>query len=303
MAISDINKAMAMYAQPTEFDQNAWKTAFDIANAFTSAENNRTTANENARKHQELLDTQAWRTAYANAQNQANTVAQQNTLTQQQGIQQFYQLTPQLMVDENGRARSNEEIFNIARQNQNLNPALYQQLFGNYQKEAQTNAQEMAHINPQMASQYRTMAGLSPNLVDNSGNVINFNSGEVVGTVSPDQLANFASGNYWENTLLAQKAIQEAQKAQAVAEARLPYTLEAIEARANAALNKQDNWQQHKTNDAELKSVNETIAQIVANARGDKTQINSSLGVLAQSYPHLKDHIGKQAAIQMQLGL
>lgn len=68
MAISDINKAMAMYAQPTEFDQSAWKTAFDIANAFTSAENNRTTANENARKHQELLDTQAWRTAYTNNQ-------------------------------------------------------------------------------------------------------------------------------------------------------------------------------------------------------------------------------------------
>lgn len=68
MAISDINKAMAMYAQPTEFDQSAWKTAFDIANSFTNAENNRTTANENARKHQELLDTQAWRTAYTNNQ-------------------------------------------------------------------------------------------------------------------------------------------------------------------------------------------------------------------------------------------
>lgn len=66
MAISDINKMMAMYAQPTEFDQNAWKTAFDIANAFTGAENSRTIANENARKHQENLATQDWRVKFQN---------------------------------------------------------------------------------------------------------------------------------------------------------------------------------------------------------------------------------------------
>lgn len=66
MAISDINKMMAMYAQPTEFDQNAWKKAFDIANAFTGAENSRTIANENARKHQENLATQDWRVKFQN---------------------------------------------------------------------------------------------------------------------------------------------------------------------------------------------------------------------------------------------
>lgn len=66
MAISDINKAMALYAQPTEFDQNAWKTAFDIANAFTGAENSRTIANENARKHQENLATSDWRVKFQN---------------------------------------------------------------------------------------------------------------------------------------------------------------------------------------------------------------------------------------------
>lgn len=66
MAISDINKMMAMYAQPTEFDQNAWKNAFDIANAFTGAENSRTIANENARKHQENLATQDWRVKFQN---------------------------------------------------------------------------------------------------------------------------------------------------------------------------------------------------------------------------------------------
>lgn len=295
MAISDINKMMAMYAQPTEFDQNAWKTAFDIANSFA-------TVSENHRKNRENLATEDWRVSLANAQNKANTVAQQNALTQQQGVQQLYQLTPQLMVDDNGKIRSNEEIFNIARQDQNLNPALYQQLLGNYQKEAQTAAQEIAQINPQMASQYRTIAGLSPNLVDNSGNVINFNSGEVVGAIAPEQLANFASGNYWQNALLAQKATQEAQKAQAIAEARLPYTLEAIEARANAAQQKQENWQQHKTDEAQLKQVNDFISQAVSGAQGDKTKLNLSLGALVQQYPNLREHIGKQAAMQMQLG-
>ncbi|WP_179108683.1 hypothetical protein, partial [Rodentibacter genomosp. 2] len=58
-AISDINKAMALYAQPTEFDQNAWKTAFDIANNFA-------TTSENHRKNRENLATEDWRTAFEN---------------------------------------------------------------------------------------------------------------------------------------------------------------------------------------------------------------------------------------------
>lgn len=66
MAISDINKMMALYAQPNEFDQNAWKSAFDIANGFTNANNNRTLADENARKLRENLATEYWRTAYDN---------------------------------------------------------------------------------------------------------------------------------------------------------------------------------------------------------------------------------------------
>lgn len=37
MAISDINKAMGLYAQPSEFDQNAWKTAFDMAERFAQS--------------------------------------------------------------------------------------------------------------------------------------------------------------------------------------------------------------------------------------------------------------------------
>lgn len=91
MAISDINKLMAMYTQPTEFDQNAWKTAFDISNAFTNANNNRTLADENARKLRENLATEDWRTAYQKADfldrtNQANWNVTTRDGTQQGAI-------------------------------------------------------------------------------------------------------------------------------------------------------------------------------------------------------------------------
>ena len=302
MAISDINKMMAMYAQPTEFDQNAWKTAFDIANAFTGAENSRTIANENARKHQENLATQDWRVNYANAQHQANTAKQQNALTEQQGIAQWYQISPQVMMDENGKVRTDEEKFNIARQNFTLNPVLYQQLLQNYQTSAQNIAQENAMINPQFSSQTRVMAGLAPNIVDNQGNVTNFQSGALLGQFTvPQDMANYASGNYWQNELAAQKARQEAQKAQAIAEARLPSTLEAIEERAKAAQQKQDNWQQYKINEAKQKQIDESIAQAVANAMGDKAKVNASLTALVNQYPEARDYIGRKAVLEMQL--
>ena len=301
MAISDINKMMAMYAQPTEFDQNAWKTAFDIANAFTGAENSRTIANENARKHQENLATQDWRVNYANAQHQANTAKQQNALTEQQGIAQWYQISPQVMMDENGRVRTDEEKFNIARQNFTLNPALYQQLLQNYQTSAQNIAQENAMINPQFSSKTRVMAGLAPNIVDNQGNVTNFQSGALLGQFTvPQDMANYASGNYWQNELAAQKAQQEAQKAEAIAEARLPYILKGIEARAEAAQQKQDNWQQYKIDGAKQKKIDESIDQAVANAMGDKAKVNASLTALVNQYPEMRDYIGRHAVLKLQ---
>lgn len=66
MAISDINRAMSAMAQPTEFDQSAWKKAFDIANAFNTASNNAINYADNALKHNENLATSDWRTAYKN---------------------------------------------------------------------------------------------------------------------------------------------------------------------------------------------------------------------------------------------
>ncbi|WP_439327586.1 hypothetical protein [Lonepinella sp. BR2357] len=70
MSIADIGKTMAMYAQPTDYDQAAWKKAFDIANSFTTAQNNRTVADENMRKLAENYATQTGRVNALNAQNQ-----------------------------------------------------------------------------------------------------------------------------------------------------------------------------------------------------------------------------------------
>lgn len=66
MAISEINRAMSAMAQPTEFDQSAWKKAFDISNAFNTASNNAINYADNALKHNENLATSDWRTAYKN---------------------------------------------------------------------------------------------------------------------------------------------------------------------------------------------------------------------------------------------
>lgn len=66
MAISDINRAMSAIAQPTEFDQVAWKKAFDIANAFNTNANNAVSYANNLLKHNENLATSDWRTAHTN---------------------------------------------------------------------------------------------------------------------------------------------------------------------------------------------------------------------------------------------
>ncbi|THA14890.1 hypothetical protein [Rodentibacter pneumotropicus] len=224
MAISDINKLMAMYTQPTEFDQNAWKTAFDISNAFTNANNNRTSADENARKHRENLATEDWRTAYqkadfldrtnqanwnidtrnatqqgainfTNAQNQANAAAQNNAYTQHNAIADSWRMITDAVQANGGRMPTQEELFNIARANPNINPALFANVASQYQNWAGNQARMLAPVNPQAASQYNVLGGITPNMLDNNGNVVNFNSGEILGAL-PKGLdpAVFATG-------------------------------------------------------------------------------------------------------------
>lgn len=281
MAISDINKAMGLYAQPSEFDQNAWKTAFDMADRFAQT-------SEKHRANRENLDTSIWRVALQNATNQAGAAEQQNKLTQANAMQQGWDFLQQNAVDQNGRVRNAEELFNLA-QHQKLNPALYAQLFAANQNYAQNAAQEIAPINASMASQYRTMAGLSPNLVDNEGNVINFNSGATVGTIpDPYTLASFGAGKTWQGFENIFKAQQEAEKARAVAEARLPSTLAAIEARGQNALDRQENWAGIKQNSALAKEFGEALSNSVDLKSGDFTQeaFAKELSNLVNKYGH-----------------
>lgn len=202
MAISDINKTMALYAQPTQFDQNAWKTAFDIANAFTNAENNRITTEANKVKTEDLkrlyhnaLQTDPSAIASTISQNQLNQAKNLNGITEQQGIAQWNSLAPKLLVDENGRVRTAEQVFNLANQQQNLNPVILQQLLGNYQKQATEQALQIAPYNPQFASNTRALAGLSDFTLDPNGDLINVNSNAAMGNITdPVQVTAFAGG-------------------------------------------------------------------------------------------------------------
>lgn len=60
MAISDINKAMGLYAQPSEFDQNAWKTAFDMADRFAQTSEKHRANVENLATQDARLQHQNW---------------------------------------------------------------------------------------------------------------------------------------------------------------------------------------------------------------------------------------------------
>lgn len=202
MAISDINKAMALYAQPTEFDQNAWKTAFDIANAFTNAENNRTVAEANKVKTEDLkrlysnaLQTDPSAIQATISENQLNRAKNLNGITEQQGIAQWNNLAPKLLVDEFGRPRTNEQVFHLARQQQNLNPVILQKLLENYQKQAGEQALQIAPYNPQYAATTRALAGLSEFGLGKNGEIFNVDSGETMGVITdPAQLTAFGGG-------------------------------------------------------------------------------------------------------------
>lgn len=72
MAISDITKIMAMYNPPSDFDQDGWKKAFDISNAFAAT-------SEKHRANRENLATSDWRVQ--NMNNGYQTGIEKNNLS------------------------------------------------------------------------------------------------------------------------------------------------------------------------------------------------------------------------------
>ncbi|MGX3066025.1 hypothetical protein [Ursidibacter arcticus] len=262
MAISDINKAMAYYAQPSAYDQNAWKTAFDISNAFAET-------SEKHRQNRENLATSDWRVAYQNnnfetgigknnisladlrrvynnalqtdpsqvastiANNNYNTTNHNLNTQKLQGEDQRIQIEAKYRYDPLGRMRSDEEVHNLALQNGDLTSnyakANLQQVLQKYYTDT---ASVIAPLNPQMAGNFGYQAGL-PYMVDNQNNLVVGSTGEVIAqNLSPEQIAS----------LYRQPSSQKVQEAQELAKLKHQYTLDAINARQQGALEKQQNW-------------------------------------------------------------
>lgn len=223
MAISDIFKYQSAYNTNGTFDDKTdWQDAFNIANNFNSVANNYVTLQDNQRKYQEQIDTQPWRLAFTNAQNQANTAKEQFDLTKWQGASQGLDFLQKNGVDEQGRVRTQEELLNLARQNPQMNPYLYNQLLSGYQNWTGNMAKETAVFDPYAASQYNVMGGNSPYIYNQDGTITNFQTGQTVGKLDNTLIdpITFVSGNGYQNYMDKQKAQQQAQNAADLAQAR-----------------------------------------------------------------------------------
>ncbi|MGX2968696.1 hypothetical protein ACWIVU_01040 [Ursidibacter arcticus] len=259
MAISDINKAMAYYAQPSTYDQNAWKTAFDISNAFAET-------SEKHRQNRENLATSDWRVAYQNnnfetgigknnisladlrrvynnalqtdpsqvastiANNNYNTTNHNLNTQKLQGEDQRIQIEAKYRYDPLGRMRTDEEVYNLAVQNGDLTSnyakANSQQALQKYYTDT---ASVIAPFNPQTAGNFGYQAGL-PYMVDNQNNLVLGSTGEVIAkNLSPEQIAS-----------LYPRPLSQKEKELAL---RQQYTLESIAARQQGALEKQQSWE------------------------------------------------------------
>lgn len=183
MAISDINKAMALYAQPTQFDQRAWKTAFDIANAFTNAENNRTVAEANKVKAEDL------KRLYSNAL-QTDPSAIQSTIAQNNFN------TTQYKIGEQGILGQDEAAKLVARYgfDKNGNAVALPQVFKNATADGYnpTNPYATSSFyqagNQERANQQALYLGIANNsmgtTIDAAGNVVS------TGQIDPQKLTN-----------------------------------------------------------------------------------------------------------------
>ncbi|MDH2997161.1 hypothetical protein A1D22_05675 [Pasteurellaceae bacterium LFhippo2] len=257
MAVKDIFGLQSSYnLNNTYNDQVNWQDAFKMANSFAET-------SEKHRANRENLATEDWRTVLANNMNQAQAEEQKYNFGKWQGTNQMMDFAAKNAYDpETGRFRSAEELMALYNQDpsQLKSPHAVVGLQGQAQQYLANMGKLLAPINPQMGSTYTSMATGSPFITDDKGNVMNVNSGETVANIAnPEKLAQFAGGNMWEGFLNNLKAVQEAEKAKLVAEVRQPYTLEAIQARTDGAIKKQDNWQGYKTEATTARSVEKMV--------------------------------------------
>lgn len=238
MAVADLFATQTAFNQrglyqDTPESNQAWKTAFDIANNFGNTA-------EKFRQHDENMLTSAYRVGAMNAQNKqkidlspwetqasiakaqydtqtlparaaydisrygdwmANEQARRSAQAAQYGFEttnanakiattqaglDLQNWLGQNRVDPNtGTIRSNMELLTLAQQ-QGIdvnNPLVFNQLIAPAQEFAKTDAARLAPYAPQYASQTMAGAGLSSTMLDGQGQVVDFNSGNVIGSV------------------------------------------------------------------------------------------------------------------------
>lgn len=210
MAISDIFKYQAAYNTNGTFDDKTdWQDAFNIANNFNSVANNYVTLKDNQRKYQEQIDTQPWRLAFTNAQNQANTAKEQLDLTKWQGASQALEFNQQNAYKD-GRFLTDAEKLELAR-NSAINPYAFSLIETAGRANALNNAKNLAYINPEYASQYGRNKGLWDNYILNGQ--MWTPDGQSLGIIPQEVIAAYAVGNGYAASEAAQKFNQETQKA------------------------------------------------------------------------------------------
>lgn len=214
MAISDIYRAQqdALRNQQA-FDQQAWQNAFNIANHFNKLSDGYTAMVDNRRKLQENFDTQAWRVNATNAENKyrfdtadgrTNALNAQNqaivdsapyktqesiALSNLNGAKAQSEYDALKWMGQYAFDPSSQRVYTPQEQavlgyQQGLaqsNPLLMQRFIQPAQTFAQTEAYNIAPYSPQYASQTRHQAGLSSTMLDTDNNIIDGNSGNIVG--------------------------------------------------------------------------------------------------------------------------
>lgn len=291
MSVADIFKLQTGYNLHDKFnDQTNWQDAFKIANSFAET-------SEKHRANQENLATSDWRVDMQNALNKAKTEEQKlafNTAQAKNQLADFYANHSYDPV--NQRYHSPEELRAVLFQNPNqLNSQGTVMLDQQNREYLASMGKNLAPINPLMGSTYTAMATGSPFIADDKGNLINTQTGQTVGTISdPNYLTQFAAGDLWSGYTGALKAQQQAEKEKAVQEARLPYTLQAIQARSDAAQAKQQGWIDYRQNEALQKSADGVVQAILDESgflsNGDKAKLLSTFNkYAAQNQPELRN--------------
>lgn len=252
MAVSDIFKYQHAYNTNGTFDDKSdWKTAFDIANGFTSAANNQTISLENWRKHEENMATKDNRVANMNAGFLSDTAKQHYDFNSWQGKQQYLDAMAKYQYDPSGRLRTPEEIRTLMYQNgEQLNAHAQAVANDAYRAYLGNAGQQIAPINPALASTFGVQAGM-PWQLNADGSVVNFHSGQEVGKLPANiDPAMFATGNGYSAHTAQLKAEQEA--ARKVAEAQQKYDHQLAiaqakaEAQADAKIRAYENYREHQ---------------------------------------------------------